>query len=332
MSAQQSSSSRIYPGQLIRLTCRIDPLLSNDFLVGADGSIQLPFVGKVGVAGDSTEHAKSRILGKLRATRTISESDLTLQALGRGGKLVSFAGAVTLAAEIPYSKGLRLSDILAIAKPTPSAHLDGIEITDRDGRRISVRFGGSASNEMNPEIRAGDAIFIPAIEKAAEVFVLGEVKTPGNVEHFDGLTARQAVALAGGLNASADTTAVEILRDGVRLDVLNFELSYDRKLERGDVVRINPLGKGMLLVVTGDVVRPGSLAFVQGIRLTDAIERCGGIRPGNDGSEIYVVKREGGNLKRTHYSLRKIRERQQPNPILNIGESVEVAVPKRRRS
>jgi protein involved in polysaccharide export with SLBB domain len=104
-----------------------------------------------------------------------------------------------------------------------------------------IEAGEVADILLTPE----DVVIVPHTTKI--VYVLGAVRSPGGYAiPQTGLTAAQAVAMAGGLGKFAAAGSVQILRQGperkqivvsVELDkVLAGDLSSDRDLQPGDIL------------------------------------------------------------------------------------------------
>ncbi len=328
---QVPGSTRVVPRCRLELRCESLLLLSQVFEVGDDGVVDLPIIGTVMVAGSDAKDA-GRILTSLLQQRNPSASRITVRVLGAAGTQIGFSGAVRNSGAHPFTDGIRLADVLALAVPTASADLDQIQILHRDGLVTIVRSLGLGTTEGigNPPLAAGDIVYVPALNRAIDVFVLGEVKTPGRIDFFMGMKASDALALAGGGTGNADLSAITLERKGVRIDTINLTAGYNAEVQAGDVLRVPARSTRIFITITGDVWNPGPLPYEEGIRLTEALKRAGGLRPGNAGDMIFLARREKGNLKRTRYRLKDIAERKQENPILMPEDTVEVEVPKRR--
>lgn len=68
-------------------------------------------------------------------------------------------------------------------------------------------------------------------------YILGEVNRPGRYDYVNGLTARQAVAIAGGFTRRGRTTDVVLVRDGEAGPAFTF-IDLDAPVLPGDTVQI----------------------------------------------------------------------------------------------
>jgi protein involved in polysaccharide export with SLBB domain len=128
----------------------------------------------------------------------------------------------------------------------PSTIFDGSVMVDHDGM-VAFKHGGKAKLGGLTVAKAavaiqsafgreyGDALIHVEIEKVENmpiVTVLGAVRSPGAMQWFEGLTVNQALATAGGHDASVGHV-VYVTHQGVR----HFHSTTDdTKLEAGDVV------------------------------------------------------------------------------------------------
>jgi polysaccharide export outer membrane protein len=120
--------------------------------------------------------------------------------------------------------------------------------------------------------------------RSNQVFVVGDVVTPGSFRVSSAGTALTALYAAGGPALSGSLRAVEIRRGGnvvSTLDVYDYLLrgdaSKDVRLENGDIVFVPPY-KARVRVV-GEVVRPATYEAKAGETLADLLRDAGGFTP-----------------------------------------------------
>jgi protein involved in polysaccharide export with SLBB domain len=322
---QVATPERITPGTRIAIVCPEVSSLCREFSVGADGVLEIPIVGRLLVAGLDEPTLRSLIKKRL-AHSGIASGDLQVAKLGSASTDVTFSGAVKHSGAVGFRQGMRLSEVFLIAQPTEAADLDAVLILASSGETHRLAFSGlgTASSGGDPQIRAGDAVFVPMASRTAEAFVLGEVINPGRIEFFRGITVRQALALVGGTTGNADLSKIQIERERKIVDTVNVGLGYDANLERGDIIRVPRSSAAEFVVVTGEVISSGQIPYRQGLRLTEAIKLAGGLKPGVRGLRISVARRINGNLQRTGYSLQDIYGRKREDPTLLPNDAIEV--------
>ncbi len=94
----------------------------------------------------------------------------------------------------------------------------------------------------------------------------------------------------------------------------------------GDVIKVfgPAVGPMEFYFVSGEIISPGQKPFHAGLTLTQAIIASGGTSA-NAGSRV-KVSRQGadGRLNTEEYNLRKIQGGKLPDPVLQIGDRIEV--------
>lgn len=135
---------------------------------------------------------------------------------------------------------------------SPDANLKDICIQRKDGTVLNVNifaFLSEGKIENDPEIMVGDRIYVPSTKDIRDmIFVFGEVKNPGAYPFSQGLTAVQAVGLAGGYTDLAvleDTRIIRgrldnpaILPANVESVIKRGEMEKDVTLAKNDIIYI----------------------------------------------------------------------------------------------
>ncbi|HEV7860224.1 MAG TPA: SLBB domain-containing protein [Pyrinomonadaceae bacterium] len=119
--------------------------------------------------------------------------------------------------------------------------------------------------KANPYLRAGDTVYVPAIER---VYIVGEIVKPQAITFKEGLTLSQTILMAGGLRKEAEGGRARIFRQEgstrteilVNLKSLKKHHAEDVVLEPNDIIDVRrKLKKGE----SGPQVWRGTLAVVE---------------------------------------------------------------------
>jgi protein involved in polysaccharide export with SLBB domain len=308
-------------GDLIRIVCDLEPSLSVDRTIENDGTIKLPIVSRIAAAGkliheleDDIEQALARRAGAVSATVAITR-------LASSNRDIEFYGAVESPGQVSMRKGLKLSDIIQLAKPTLAADIEAIQILSADGNNLLVN---SSDPAQDKELRPGDTIYFPLATQSNKVFVVGGVANPGPINYRSGLTLKAAIEDCGGLSAQADERVIRVTHDDGETTTINFSAGNNLVLRRGDVIQV-PLasGRGTISVV-GAVQKPGLIAFRPGMPLSEAIKRAGEPVFWADLQRIRIRRiRQDRPLKRMH-DLTAIRSGKAHDPLLESGDVIDV--------
>jgi protein involved in polysaccharide export with SLBB domain len=188
----------------------------------------------------------------------------------------------------PICRGLRvLADIVADARPGrfSSAKLANVA-------PISVNYASLPNNYICPAIYDKYPDLLPFVVEHV-VAIQGDVQLPGLYPAAKGTPLAEVVSEAGGLGHNVDLKRVEITHTAVN----NIEGSSQTirqlvqlrpsdlarvALSPGDIVRFNAVYSDLdygPVKVSGEFVRPGLYDIRRGERLSELIQRAGGLTP-----------------------------------------------------
>jgi polysaccharide export outer membrane protein len=143
---------------------------------------------------------------------------------------------------------------------------------------------------------ADDVVFIPPV--GPTVTVDGEVHRPAIYEIRKESSVDDAVQLAGGLTAEADTTRTALTRVDANLHriVLQVDVGasgHPQALRNGDSIAVPRLRPTLdaAVQVQGFVHTPGIFAYHEGMRLTDLLRSVDDLKPNAD-SHYILIRRE----------------------------------------
>jgi len=282
-------------------------LVAEEIFVGAEGTLVIPYVGGVPVAGKPLAEAQSDIEAAIKTRFRHLEISVNL------ARLRSFPINVIGEVESPgayFVKGVeQVSELIfkaggLIDESKGRASLRNIEIrtTSPSGALHNIRkadlvlwnLTGDITN--NPFVVDGDQIFIPV--KGDSVTVSGAVHLPGSYEYSSGDRVADLVRLGRGLVGIASGTSAEVLRltkNGVtRITVelesaLQGDLAANTELKAGDKLFV--LGDEPRVTVEGEVRFPGAYPVTPGLTLKALIARAGGVTELASLSQSSVIRR-----------------------------------------
>jgi polysaccharide export outer membrane protein len=265
--AQQDETYRLGPGDQIFIDLFGLPNYSQDYQVLVDGSLNLPRVGQVFVAGMTLKEAEAVVFAKYSqfyrepATSIILKTARPLKVAVAGE--INRPGVYTLrleeSAQFPrvteviqqaggISADANLREI-RVRRPQPDGSIENIQvnlwdliqngeleqdITLRDGDRIII----PKASEILPQESAqvASANFSPT---AIQVNIVGEVGSPGPLQVPPHTPLNQALLAAGGLNEGQASRKVELIRLNPNGTVTQREIQVD--LTQGISEQHNPI-------------------------------------------------------------------------------------------
>jgi protein involved in polysaccharide export with SLBB domain len=255
----------------------------------------------------------------------------------RVSRRVTVDGNVNAPGLLGFTPGMRLSDAIRRAGGVkPDVYLDQVLISRlrvADSTRVQLRaaFRDSTGVPLKDiTLQEDDEIRVFSVTEFREpeyVVITGAVRRPGRYPYREGMSLRDVVLLAGGLDARASVSEAEIARlsssrDGGRLAITErvaIDSSYLRVAHAradgagGSVaqagaareVTLRPFDNILIpaqadwtaprsVVVTGEVGAPGTYTLLtKSDRLSDVLKRAGGLTSAANPDGIVFHRRQG---------------------------------------
>ena len=279
-----SSDYIIGPGDEVHVQLYGKSNLSVDLQVDRDGTVAFPELGPITVAGLTLREMKDLLyrevedrmigvnasvsMGRLRSIRIFVLGDVYQP----GSFTVS--GLSTLTNALFSSGGVRRIGSLRRVQLKRSGRV----VTEMDLYDLLMRGDTSDDARLMP----GDVVFVPTVGPL--VGIAGEVLRPAIYELNGSMTVRDLIELGGGLKPTAFEELVQLERiDGGRRVVYDIAFSESDQwpLKGGDLVKVYPIAGGDELAVylEGNVVRPGSRQFFEGMHVLDLVSSVDDLLP-----------------------------------------------------
>lgn len=269
-----------------------------ELTVSRDGRINFPELGPISVSGQRFTNVKSDIEARVerqmigvRASVSMGDTrSIRVFVLGEAQRPGSYtiSGLGTVTSALYAAGGIKpIGSLRRIALKRHGALVRELDLYD-------LLIHGNTTDDAR--LLPGDVVFIPAV--GPTVSVDGEVRRPAIYETKGEASVADLVALAGGLTPEADISKATLTRidDERRRIVVQIDLSVTKKAEQlhnGDALRIErlrpTLDAGVLL--QGHLFAPGTMAYRDGMRLSDVIHSVDELQPNADIHYI-LIRRE----------------------------------------
>jgi protein involved in polysaccharide export with SLBB domain len=293
------------PGDLFAVTIWAQDVTSLTSAVAPEGTIVLPGIATVYVAGETLTDAKALIRDKVASRYRNVEVSIVLEELRKIA--VNVLGSVSDPGVYEGTALERASTLIARAGGlADGASRRNIVIARRSGAAQPVdleRYENLGELAANPPILDGDVIFVPYMK--SRVFVYGAVSAPGGYERVPTETIGSLIELAGGLADGARPDTVELrtfVSDtktrSVFVDIRSAEGRSHPVGEHDQVyVRFIPEWRPLEVVyLDGEFVFPGVYGINEGVdRVRDVIDRAGGFTAGAALHETRLVRSTAGD-------------------------------------
>lgn len=219
-------SDAVGVGDLLDIRVFNQDQMSGTARVSTDGTVDLPFVGRVEVAGQSVPKIEQTLTQ--RYGRVLKEPVVSVRVLEVNSRHVSVSGVVPRPGVYAFSGQITVLEALSMAGGVDPSHgANTIYLLHSPKPQMRSAADGSTAisvnsvletldlNRMyrepslNRVIQPGDVIEVPPAER---VFVTGDVLHPGEMQFRPGMTVTQAVSVSGGFLTQANKGKVRILR------------------------------------------------------------------------------------------------------------------------
>jgi polysaccharide export outer membrane protein len=213
---------------VVTVTVFEHPNLSGKFTIEADGAFSFPLLGRVNAVGLTPRGLEDEIAKRLRAGY-IKEPQLSVTVDQYRSQRIFVIGAVAQPGTYVLSGNTTLIEALARAGSTTNeavgeaivvrAHADGQQAAgpvlpenagDSEVIHVDLKQLEGGSLSKNIRLEDGDTIVVP---RGEQVFLLGEVRTPGSYAVGRGTTVLQLLALGGGVTERGATGRIKIVRN-----------------------------------------------------------------------------------------------------------------------
>lgn len=212
--ARTIDEMRIAGGDLLLVTVFGASDYNHEVRVATDGSVNLPFIGAVQVAGLTAREAASNLRTRLSDGGYFNNPQVSVFVKEYSTQGISVLGEVQKPGVYQLMGARTLFDLLSAAQGTTQAAGNLVSITHRNrpGRPeiIKLSYDAKDSARSNVMVFPGDTI---VIQKAGMVYVVGDVQKPSGIAMANpNLTVLQAIALAQGTNPNAALDKARLVR------------------------------------------------------------------------------------------------------------------------
>lgn len=211
--AQPSSPSLdlpIGPRDVLDIRVLQDPSLNTRTIVGDDGKVTFPLVGKIDVSGLTQGQAEARIKSMLQG-KYLTIADVSVQIAEVGNKAISVIGAVGRPGRVGATGSITLMQAIIQAGGLSTGYGRVLYVLRTGANGLAEQIAIDLEDLLingNPDVNIplfpNDVVNVPA-DVPLNIYVLGEVMKPGRVQfrRSQNPTLLQALADAGGLTDRA---------------------------------------------------------------------------------------------------------------------------------
>ena len=326
----------IAPADTLKITVLGEPDYPKQVTVADDGSISLPLVKDVKVAGLTTTAAAVAIARALG--RYIKNPDVTVELFQKARGQVTVAGQVKTPSVYPIERDTRLMEVIGLAGGLlETADTSKVKVTRRGASAPIVcdlqAFLAGTRADANTVLEDGDVIQVPEkVPSLGSVFIYGAVRLPGQpVQLREGMKVSQAISAAGGITEQADTSRATVKRAGqdepVQIDLgkcLAGDPTADITLQPGDIVTVPAVEQVGTFTILGGVLKSGEQPLRRDMTVSKACALAG-LSPRAIVSRIRLTRASGSRKQASvPIDLVKITNGGAEDVVLQPGDTIFV--------
>ena len=212
--------------------------------------------------------------------------------------------AITVFGEPDLSMNIKLSENGELNFPLlGTLNAGGMSVSELE-RTITQELTGTYL--IDPDVRV-------SVAEYREIYINGEVNSPGGFIYKPGLTLDKAIALAGGYSEKASKERVTLTRviNGVSQQ---FSLRSTDALLPGDIISV---AEYLQIFINGEVQRPGNYPYQSGLTLEKTIALAGGFTGRASKRRIKVTRDIDGQQQEGKI---RMRDPVYPGDIVSVPE------------
>jgi polysaccharide export outer membrane protein len=193
-------------GDTVRVVVAENPDLTTEARLSLRGTLAMPLLGEINLAGRTPASAGEAIAAELRKNRYLRDPQVSVMLVEAHSQRVQVLGHVAKPGQYALDgTNERLSDVLALAGGRTADGSDRVVVTRRSGsgERFEIDVAGMYRNgDLSHDITlaAGDAVYVPS---APVFYVYGAVQRAGVYRLEPDTSVRAALSIGGGLTPRA---------------------------------------------------------------------------------------------------------------------------------
>lgn len=242
--AETSIAPRSYvigSGDEIRITVFGQQELTAEVQVSAAGTVQVPLLGTLAIAGKNAADAAQMIAGRYEAGNFLKNAQVNLLVTKYRSQVVAILGRVNSPGRLVLEGPTSLTQALAWAGGIAPSGSERLILTrplangrqERTEYDLQQMLNYDAGQQPTVWLLDGDTIYVP---NAGRFYINGEVHSPGMYPLDRPLNIRQALSAGGGPTARASDSKVKVFRQAADGSVQELTAKPNDQVMDGDVL------------------------------------------------------------------------------------------------
>lgn len=224
------ASERLGVGDAVRVTVYQQPDLTTEARIAERGTIGIPLVGEVKVAGLSPAAAAAQIAQELKKGKYLKDPQVSVALVTLRSRQVSVLGMVARPGRYALDDtSSRLADVIAAAGGIAAEGSETVTVMGAGETRKVRLFGESF------ELKGGETVYV---ERAPVFYIYGEVARAGAYRLEPNLTVMQAISLGGGITPRGSDRRLKLRRTLQDGKIVESDVSLREVVKPDDVIYV----------------------------------------------------------------------------------------------
>ncbi len=219
---------KLGPGDTVHVTVFQQPDLTTDARINERGSIEMPLVGGIKLAGLSTTEAAKTISDALKDGQYLKQPQVAVALTTVRSRQVSMLGLIVRPGRYPLEEAhTKLPDLVAAAGGIAAGGSEDITVI-RDGKSEKV-----SALAKDFELKGGDTVYV---DRAPVFYIYGEVMHSGAYPVKAGMTIMQAISIGGGITPRGSENRVKLRRVSPDGKTREYDATLIDQIKADDVI------------------------------------------------------------------------------------------------
>jgi polysaccharide export outer membrane protein len=228
--AALAQTDKLGSGDAIRVLVHQQPDLTTEARVTQTGTIAMPLVGEVKVAGLSTGEAASAIAESFKKGKFLKNPQVTVALTTLRSRQVSVLGQVARPGRYPLDEtSSLLADVIAAAGGVLPTGSEEVTVTRR-GKEQKVALLGKSF-----PLEGGETVYV---DRAPMFYIYGEVTRAGAYRVEPNMSVMQAIAAGGGITPRGSDRRLKLRRVAADGKWIETDAGLQERIRPDDVIYV----------------------------------------------------------------------------------------------
>ena len=218
-------------GDTVRVTVFQQPDLTTEARISEQGTIAMPLIGEVKIAGQAPNAAASSIAAALKRGKFLNNPQVTVALATVRSRQVSVLGLVARPGRYALDEtSSQLADVIAAAGGVMPTGSETVTVM-RDGKNQRVPLLANKGFAL----KGGETIYV---ERAPVFYIYGEVTRAGAYKLEPNMTVMQGIAAGGGITPRGSDRRLKLRRPQANGKIIETDASLQDAIKADDVIYV----------------------------------------------------------------------------------------------